>query len=122
VSAGLVAFPMIVLGTTGARTGKKRKTPLAAIPVGDDLGLIASNAGSGTIPGWAHNLQANPEATVTYGRRLAAVVARTVHGDEYDQVFAAAERVYTGFAGYRERVDYTIPVFMLTAIEETHPI
>lgn len=113
-TAGLIAFPTVVLTTTGARSGALRTAPLAAIPVGDDLALIGSNAGSGKIPGWVFNLRANPQAIVTYNGRVVAVTAREANGDEYEEAFAAAIRMYSGFAGYRERVDYAIPVFMLS--------
>lgn len=111
----LVAFPAILLATVGARTGETRTTPLAAIPSGDDLAVIASNAGSGKLPGWAHNLRANPAATMTYEDQVVAVVAGEAEGSEYDSVFAAATRIYPGYAGYRERADYEIPVFVLTS-------
>lgn len=113
VTSGVIAFPTIFLATTGARTGETRTTPLAAIPCGDDLAVIASNAGSGKVPGWAYNLRANPTATVSYEDRVVDVVARETGGGEYDEVFAAANRIYPGYAGYRERADYVIPVFVL---------
>jgi deazaflavin-dependent oxidoreductase (nitroreductase family) len=87
---------------------------LAAIPVGDDLALIGSNAGSGKIPGWAFNLRAHPQAALTHNGRVVAVTAREANADEYETAFAAAIRLYSGYAGYRERADHTIPVFMLS--------
>ena len=117
VSSGAIAFPTILLATTGARTGESRSTPLAAIPCGDDLAVIASNAGTGKIPGWAYNLRANPTATISYEGRVAAVAVREAEVSEHDEIFAAANRIYPGYAGYRERVDYQIPVFVLSSAE-----
>lgn len=116
-SAGLVAFPTILLSTTGALSGELRTTPLVAVPVRDDLALIGSNGGSGRIPSWVFNLRANPEARIGYAGRTVAVVATEAGRDEYEEAFVAATRIYAGFAGYRERADYTIPVFMLRAKE-----
>ena len=115
---GSLAFPTLLLATVGAKTGAVRTTPLAAIPHVDDLAVIGSNAGSGKIPGWVHNLRANPAATVSYEDRIVDVTAREVDADEHDEIFASAVRIYPGFAGYRERVDYLIPVFMLTAASD----
>ena len=109
----IVAFPTIVLITTGARSGETRETPLVAVPIGDDLAVVGSNGGSGGIPGWVHNLRAHPGASVSYGQRQADVVARELEDSQHDEVFAAAARIYPGFAGYRERADYKIPVFVL---------
>ena len=103
----------------GARSGQVRKTPLVAIPIGDDLAIIGSNAGSGTIPGWAHNLRANAAATVTMGDCTVPVFAREANPEEYDHAFATAAEIYPGFAGYRERVRLAIPVFVLTPAADT---
>jgi len=117
VTSGAIAFPTILLATTGAKTGETRSTPLAAIPCGDDLAVIASNAGSGKVPGWAYNLRANPTATVSYEEQLAPVAVREADDAEYDEIFMAANRIYPGYAGYRERANYRIPVFVLSSTE-----
>jgi deazaflavin-dependent oxidoreductase (nitroreductase family) len=108
----------LLLATVGAKTGAIRTTPLAAIPRDDDLAVIGSGSGSRKIPGWVHNLRANPEATVSYQDRVVPVVGREVDQTEHDEIFAAATRIYPGFAGYRQRADYLIPVFVLTASHE----
>ena len=117
-SGVLVAFPTLLLATVGARTGELRTTPLAAIPYDDDLAVIASAAGSRKIPGWVHNLRADPAATVSYEDRVIPVVGREADIAEHDRIFAAACRIYPGFAGYRQRADYVIPIFVLTASDD----
>lgn len=114
-TAKLVAFPTVVLTTIGARSSGPRTTPLAAIPVNDDLAVIGSNGGSGEIPGWVFNLDACPEASISFEGHEVAVIARRADADEYEKAFAAAERIYAAFAGYRLRANYTIPVFMLSS-------
>ena len=116
ITAGelFAALPVVLVMTTGARTGKQRTTPLNAIPVGEDLALIGTNFGSGTTPGWAHNLLAHPEAAVTYNNRVCEVTAHRAEGDEYEEAFAAAIRIYPGYADYRKRATNEVPVFVLT--------
>ena len=117
VTGGLIASPTLLLSTTGARSGQTRTAPLSAIPFGDELALIGSNAGSGKIPGWAHNLRANPAASVSYNGRTAKVTAREADGTEYEDAFDTAVRLYPGYGGYRQRAAHHIPVFILEARE-----
>jgi deazaflavin-dependent oxidoreductase (nitroreductase family) len=119
ITGGLIAMPTFVLSTMGAKTGQVRTTPLSAIPLGDGLALIGSNAGSGKLPGWVHNLRANPAATVSYQGQTVAVLAREATEDEYEDVFDAAVRIYPGYAGYRQRATHHIPVFVLEAKDGT---
>ena len=65
---GLMAgLPVIMMTTTGAKTGKDRTMPLVGIPMGDDLAVMGSNFGQSSTPGWVYNLRAKPEATVEFG-------------------------------------------------------
>ncbi len=67
VGPGLLAgLPVIMLTTTGAKSGLPRPMPLVGIPMGDDVAVIGSNYGQERTPGWVHNLLANPAATVDY--------------------------------------------------------
>ncbi|MDJ0954540.1 MAG: nitroreductase family deazaflavin-dependent oxidoreductase [Acidimicrobiia bacterium] len=115
IGRSLGALPVVMLTTTGAKTGKMRTNPVSAIPYGDDLALVGSNYGRGTSPGWAHNLRANPLATVSHRDHEVAVVASAAEGDQYEEVFAAAVGVYPGYARYRRTAANTIPVFALAA-------
>ncbi len=113
VTGGLIASPVFLLSTTGAKSGQTRTAPLSAIPLGDGLALIGSNGGSGKVPGWAYNLSANPAASLVYSGRTVEVIARRANESEYEDIFDAAVRIYPGYAGYRQRASHHIPVFVL---------
>lgn len=115
VAASLGALPVLLLTTTGARSGQSRTSPLIGVPLEDDLALIGTRFGSGKAPGWAHNLRKHPEALIEYTGRTHDVVAREVSGAEHEEAFAAAISIYPGYAGYRARATNDIPVFVLVA-------
>ena len=118
--AGLLGgFPIIMLTTTGARSGLPRTNPLTAIPFGDDLALVGANYGLGVIPSWTFNLRARPEAIVAFGNNTLGVTATEVVGRKVEEVFAAAVEIYPGYAEYRKRFTQPIPVFALTALSQT---
>ncbi len=107
-------LPVIMLTTTGAKSGKARTMPLVGVPVGDDLALIGTNYGQQSTPGWVYNLKAEPSATIRYQDRTVAVTARRADESETDQAFDLAAGVYGGYAKYRTRVDHrVIRVFVL---------
>lgn len=111
LTAGL---PVIMLNTTGARSGKTRTMPLLGIPVSEDLAVIGSNYGQKSTPGWVYNLEADPSATVGYRDRTVAVTARRADANETDRAFDLAASVYVGYAKYRTRADHrVIRVFVL---------
>ena len=114
VTGRVGAFPTVMLATTGAKTGQSRTVPVSAIPYRDDLALIASYMGSGKVPGWAHNLRANPTALIKLRDRTRTVVAAEAGKAEVEEIFAAAVRLYAPYRGYRTRARHTIPVFVLT--------
>lgn len=110
----LAGLPIIMLTTTGARTGNDRTMPLVGIPASDDLFVIGSNFGTPSTPGWVHNLEANPAAFVSFRDRRVPVVARHADQTETDRVFEAASTVFAGFPEYRRRaVNRQIRVFAL---------
>lgn len=110
----LSGLPVIMLTTTGAKSGVARTTPIFGIPLGDNLALIGSNYGRETAPGWVYNLAADPAAKVTYGDRTVHVAARTADQEETDQVFARAGHIYPGYDEYRSRAARrSIQVFVL---------
>jgi deazaflavin-dependent oxidoreductase (nitroreductase family) len=97
----LAGLPIIMLTTTGARTGNDRTMPLVGIPAAEDLFVIGSNFGTPSTPGWVHNLEANPAAVVSFRDRRVPVVARHADQTETDRVFEAASTVFAGFPRYR---------------------
>jgi deazaflavin-dependent oxidoreductase (nitroreductase family) len=106
-------FPIVMLTTTGVRSGLDRTNPVTGIPHGDDLAVIGANYGLGVIPSWVYNLRSQPEATATYRNHTVDVSAREVTGEEADAVFRAATGIFPGYAVYRQRFSVPVPVFVL---------
>ena len=105
--------PIVVLHTTGAKSGAERENPLVALVEGDDMYLFASKAGAPTNPDWYHNLKANPRAEVEYGTERFAVEAVEITGSERDEVYARQVAAQPGFGDYEKATDRVIPVFKL---------
>lgn len=112
---GLMAgLPVIMLKTTGAKTGKDRTMPLLGIPLDDDLAVIGSNYGQRSTPGWVYNLRAQPEAEVAYGSESIEVIARSATEAETERAFEVGAAFYGGFPEYRKRASHReIEVFVL---------
>lgn len=111
------SIPVLVLTSTGARSGKRYESPLAYFTDGDDVVLIASNYGRERHPGWYHNLLAHPDCELHIGPRGGRFVAREATGDDRDRLYAlAAARLNKGWNIYEERTDgiRTIPVLRLS--------
>jgi deazaflavin-dependent oxidoreductase (nitroreductase family) len=105
---------LLLLTTTGARTGQRRAVPLTYLPDGDRYIVTAGNAGSDRHPAWYHNLTANPRVTVEAGTEafeaIAAIADEAERGALYE-LFAAA---YPQLAEYQGRTTRRIPVVILT--------
>jgi len=101
VTTGL---PVIMLTTTGAKSGLPRTMPVAAIPFQGDLAVVGTNFAQAKTPGWVFNLLAHPEAEVTWRDRSAAVRAERIPAEQMPELWDAAAAVYTGFPKYRERI------------------
>lgn len=105
---------LLLLHTTGARSGQERVNPLAFAREGHDLVVAASKGGADDNPDWFHNVVAHPEVRVETGERTVpahAVIHRS--GPERDRLFAKLVAVMPGFAGYEQRTTRTIPVVQL---------
>lgn len=92
-------IPVVMLTTTGRRSGRQITTPILAVPEGDDLVMVGSNFGQAHDPAWVHNLRADPRAWVN-GRE---VRAEEVEGPERERLLALATDVYPGFPAYVRR-------------------
>ena len=107
---------VLLLTTTGARSGLERVNPVVCRTEGDDVYVFASKAGAATNPDWYHNLVAHPEVTVELGADTYAARAVVLGGAERDRVFAAQAAAYPAFADYQEGTDRVIPVVRLDRI------
>jgi deazaflavin-dependent oxidoreductase (nitroreductase family) len=119
-SNGPQGRPPMRLTTTGARTGKRRRTMLASFQDGDHTDswlVVGSNGGSAHHPGWAYNLIKNPDhASVEIGKTTnTPVTAQLVTAPERDSVWAKIKRLAPGYAKYETKTDREQPIFRLTA-------
>jgi deazaflavin-dependent oxidoreductase (nitroreductase family) len=105
--------PVLLLGTTGARSGQHRVNPMMYLADGDRLLVFASKGGAPTNPDWYHNLVAHPEVTVEVGTETYPASAVVLTGEERDRFYAEQARRYPGFAEYQEKTTRVIPVVAL---------
>lgn len=114
----LAGLPVVMVTTTGRRSGEPRTMPLLGIPTGDDLAIIGSNFGQESTPGWVYNLEADPTLTVGYRETSMPSVARAATDEEADATFERAGSIYPGYLHYRERAAHrSIRVFVLEPAE-----
>lgn len=105
---------LLLLTTTGARTGARRTNPLGYLPDGTRRLVIASAGGAPRHPDWYHNLLAHPRVTVEDGVFTYAADAVPLAGDERAEVFARAVEADQGWAAYQARTTRVLPVVALT--------
>jgi deazaflavin-dependent oxidoreductase (nitroreductase family) len=97
-------LPVVMLTTTGARSGRQITSPILGLPEGGGIVVVASNFGQAHHPGWYHNLKADPHARVASpGGPGQSVIAEEVTGEERDRLLALATEIYPGFPAYVER-------------------
>ena len=105
--------PLLLLTTTGAKSGQLRTTPMMYIPVGDRLLVIASNAGAPVHPDWYRNLVAYPEVTVEVGNEIFEAIAIVTEGPERQRLWTRVVELYPFFADHQAKVTRQIPVIVL---------
>lgn len=107
-------MPVLVLTTTGRRSGRRRQTMLTT-PVHDDhrIVLVASYGGDPRHPAWFLNLRDHPEVTVTMGGKHRPMKARVATAEEKAELWPQIVRAYSGYGGYQERTEREIPVVVL---------
>jgi deazaflavin-dependent oxidoreductase (nitroreductase family) len=113
LGGGFEGAPVLLLHTTGAKTGADRVNPMMYLEDGGRRYVFASKAGAPTNPDWYHNLLANPAVTAEIGTETLAFTAAEVTGAERDGIFAEQAERYPGFAGYAEKTTRVIPVVQL---------
>lgn len=105
--------PMVLLHTTGARSGAERINPLMYLPDGDRVVVFASKGGAPDNPDWYYNLLANPAVTIEVGTQTRPASARVAGRDERDTLYAEQAKRYPQFAEYEKLTTRTIPVVVL---------
>jgi deazaflavin-dependent oxidoreductase (nitroreductase family) len=105
---------LLLLTTTGAKSGQKRLSPLAFLALDGRTIIFGSYGGAPTDPAWVHNLRANPGAHIEIGAEAYDVVARELPTAERDEVVPALIAIAPVFADYQSKTSRIIPLFELT--------
>lgn len=105
--------PVLLLTTTGRRSGQPRTCPVVYLRDGEDLVVINTNAGNDRRPAWSLNLMADPAAEIEVGGRRSRVRARIAEGEERADLWRRHNEQYSGFDDYAERLERDISVFVL---------
>lgn len=105
--------PLLVLTTTGAKSGRQLTKPVMYLREGDRVFIFASKGGAPTHPAWYHNLLAHPEVTVEIGEQTYQAIATPVTGAERDQIYARWAERYPQFRDYQQKTTRVIPVIEL---------
>lgn len=121
LSSWMTDVPVILLTTTGVKSGLPRRVPLLAFPSGGDLVVIASSFGNTRHPAWYLNLRADPLVQVAFhGGQPQPYRAREATGEERQRYWQRAVQAYSGYEGYRQRAaGRQIPVIVLTPLAAT---
>jgi deazaflavin-dependent oxidoreductase (nitroreductase family) len=104
---------VVLLTTTGRKSGLRRTAPLMGIPDGDRILVAASAGGATRNPAWYHNLVANPHVTVERGRETLEMTARVAEPDERPALWQRFKDFHKGFARYESRTEREIPVVVM---------
>lgn len=113
VGGNFAGAPMLILHTTGARTGAERLHPMMYLADDGRYLVFASKGGADINPDWYHNLVAHPDVQIEVGDDLLDVHAVELTGAERDEKYAEQARRYPGFAEYERRTARVIPVIAL---------
>lgn len=108
--------PVLLLTTTGRKSGQKRTAPVVYLEDGENVVVINTNAGNARVPAWSLNLQANPAAEVEVGRRRYPVRARVAAGEERADLWRRHNEQYAGFDDYQVKLDREASVIVLEPV------
>jgi deazaflavin-dependent oxidoreductase (nitroreductase family) len=107
-------FSLLLLHTTGARSGQERVNPVAYQKLdGGAYAVFASKGGAPVNPDWYHNLVAHPDVTAEIGAETVPLRARVADGDERERIWTAQKAASPGFADYETKTTRQIPVVVL---------
>jgi deazaflavin-dependent oxidoreductase (nitroreductase family) len=110
-------MPVVMLTTTGARTGQRSTVPVLGLPTSDGVAVIASNFGQHRHPGWYDNLRANPQGSVAVDGETRCFREVETEGDRRSRIWEKGLRVYPGWPPYERRAsNRRIAVFVLEPV------
>lgn len=110
--------PLLLLTTTGAKTGRRHTTPMMYIPDGERLLVIASNAGAPSHPDWYRNLLAQPRVTIEVIAETYDAIATVAQGAEREQLWSMIVERHPFFADHQAKITREIPVVILTRLDD----
>ena len=114
IGGRMVGGPILLLHHVGAKSGKKRISPLLYLPDGERVVIVASKGGYTKHPGWFHNLKANPDTVVELPREgQVAVRARQASPAEREELWPRVVDLYKGYATYQRSTSREIPLVIL---------
>jgi deazaflavin-dependent oxidoreductase (nitroreductase family) len=113
IGGNILGAHILLLTTTGRKSGKRYTTPLLYVRDGDDLVVIASNGGGKSDPDWWRNLRADPAAMVQAGGKYRDVHAEAASGETRERLWSAITKRYPVYSGYERRTEREIPVVLL---------
>jgi deazaflavin-dependent oxidoreductase (nitroreductase family) len=113
VTGMFAGAPIVLITTTGAKSGRTRTTPIVYTTDGDSVVIIASKGGAPTSPDWFHNLVAHPDVTVELPNDTFAAKARVAEEPERERLFRAQAALMPNFAEYEKATTRKIPVVVL---------
>ena len=116
VTGMFAGAPLVLITTTGAKSGKKRTTPIVYTTDGDNVVIIASKGGAPTSPDWFHNLVANPDVTVELATEKFEARARVAEEPERERLYRAQAALMPNFAEYEKATTRKIPVVVLERV------
>ena len=105
--------PLLLLHTTGAKSGRQRVNPVMYQQVGNSYAVFASKGGAPTSPDWYHNLLAYPNVSAEIGTETKPLLAREASDDERKGIWSRQKALYPGFADYERKTSRKIPVMIL---------
>ena len=108
--------PLVLITTTGAKSGRRRTTPIVYTTDGDRIVVIASKGGAPTSPDWYHNLVAHPEVTVELPSETFEARARTAEGPERERLWRLQAALMPNFDEYQKATTRQIPVVVLERV------
>jgi deazaflavin-dependent oxidoreductase (nitroreductase family) len=119
VSGGKVAgrmgkAPIMILTTTGSKSGKTRTNPVLYMMDGENLVTVASAGGADKNPSWFTNLMRNPDAVVTIKREKRKVKGRKASPEERERLWPQLTEMFPGYAGYEKKTKRKIPVVIFS--------
>ena len=104
------SYPVLLLTTTGARSGKQRTIPLLYVEWESGVAVVGTRFGSTRHPGWYHNLRARPEATMAIKGKTTRCIARMADDDERQEIWAQAAATYPGYDADKSRANRKVPI------------